>query len=338
MTLTLLSPAEIEAQFIIRPATLDDIARATDLFNLSSRHLTGRDEFDPDEIRHEWTQEGLVVENNLRIVLTPDDEMVGYVETWDLRPPYTALYAWLMLHPDYEDVGIGEYLMQWAEQRLRQSIAKAADGVEIAMRMGTLHENTAVHRAAASIGMTCIRHFFKMGIRFDGPPPAPVWPEGIHVRPMVLGQDDEAVFRTIDSAFEDHWGHVNTPFEEAYRSFRHWTVEREDFDPSLTFVAVDEAGQILGASLCESKRLDMPEFGWLATLGVRREGRGKGIGYGLLLHSFGEFYRRGFAGCGLGVDAENLTGALRLYTKAGMSPMGQWDTYGKILREGTPAE
>ncbi len=337
MTLTILSPAEIETQFVVRPATLDDVEIATALFNKSSVYLTGLEEFDIDDIRREWTQENLKVEDNMRLVFTPDGELVAYVETWDLRPPYTALYAWLILHPDYEYVGLGEYLMQWAEQRLRQTIVKAEDGVEVAMRMGTLHANTAVHRAAENIGMTCIRHFYKMGIKFDGPPPAPVWPEGIKIRTWVLGQDDEEIYRTFDSAFKDHWGHVDTPFEEAYRNWRHWVID-DELDPTLTFLAVDENDKILGVSYCETKRLDLPGYGWLGTLGVLREGRGKGIGLGLLLHTFGEFYRRGYAGCGLGVDAENLTGALRLYTKAGMLPVGQWDTYGKILREGVAVE
>ncbi|MBZ0317790.1 MAG: GNAT family N-acetyltransferase [Anaerolineae bacterium] len=338
MTLALLSPAEIEEQFIVRPATLDDVEIATALFNKSSVYLTGIEEFDIEDTRREWTQENLKVEDNMRLVFTPDGELVGYIETWDLRPPHTILYAWLILHPDYENAGIGEYLMQWAEQRLRQTIVKAPEGAEVWMRMGTLDVNTAVHRAAESIGMTCGRHFFKMGIEFDGPPPAPVWPEGIHVRTWVVGQDDEAIYRTVDTAFKDHWGHVDTPFEEGYRNWRHWVVERDDLEPDLTFLAVDENDKILGVSYCESKRLDMPDYGWLATLGVLREGRGKGIGLGLLLHTFGEFYRRGKKGCGLGVDAENLTGALRLYTKAGMAPVGQWDNFGKILREGYPAD
>lgn len=37
-----------------------------------------------------------------------------------------------------------------------------------------------------------------------------------------------------------------------------------------------------------------------------------------LLHSFGEFYKRGVMTVGLGVDAESLTGATRLYERAGM--------------------
>jgi len=54
----------------------------------------------------------------------------------------------------------------------------------------------------------------------------------------------------------------------------------------------------------------------------------------LLRHSFNEFYQRGNRKVGLGVDAENLTGALRLYEKAGMHIYRQYNSYEKELRAG----
>jgi len=67
---------------------------------------------------------------------------------------------------------------------------------------------------------------------------------------------------------------------------------------------------------------------------VRRPWRRKGLGLALLLHSFGEFYRRGRRRVGLGVDAQSLTGATRLYEKAGMRVARVYNTYEKELRPG----
>lgn len=61
----------------------------------------------------------------------------------------------------------------------------------------------------------------------------------------------------------------------------------------------------------------------------------RGIGRALLRHSFNEFYRRGKRKVGLGVDAQNLTGALRLYEGAGMHIDQAYDHYEKELRPGT---
>lgn len=60
----------------------------------------------------------------------------------------------------------------------------------------------------------------------------------------------------------------------------------------------------------------------------------RGIGLALLQHAFGEYYRRGYHSVSLGVDAENLTGALRLYEKSGMHVHRQFDLYEKELRPG----
>jgi ribosomal protein S18 acetylase RimI-like enzyme len=67
---------------------------------------------------------------------------------------------------------------------------------------------------------------------------------------------------------------------------------------------------------------------------VRRHWRKRGIGLALLLHAFGELYRRGQRKAGLGVDAENLTGALRLYESAGMHVHQASDLFEKEIRPG----
>ena len=79
-------------------------------------------------------------------------------------------------------------------------------------------------------------------------------------------------------------------------------------------------------------------IGWIGTIGVSRPWRNAGLGLALLQHSFGEFYKRGMKTIGLGVDAENPTGATRLYKKAGMVPASEFVTYEKELRAGIELE
>jgi ribosomal protein S18 acetylase RimI-like enzyme len=67
---------------------------------------------------------------------------------------------------------------------------------------------------------------------------------------------------------------------------------------------------------------------------VRRPWRGKGLGLALLRHSFVEFHRLGRKHAALHADAENITGALRLYTNAGMRIERQTDLFEKELRPG----
>lgn len=54
----------------------------------------------------------------------------------------------------------------------------------------------------------------------------------------------------------------------------------------------------------------------------------------MLRNAFAEYHRRGKYKVGLGVDSNSLTGAIRLYEKAGMRVFRQIDLYEKVLRPG----
>jgi len=95
-----------------------------------------------------------------------------------------------------------------------------------------------------------------------------------------------------------------------------------------------DGSEVAGISLCPPCSISDPAMGWVGTLGVRRPWRKRGLGLALLLHSFGEFYRRGFRKAGLGVDASSLTGAVRLYEKAGMHVAQIFDHYEREWRPG----
>jgi ribosomal protein S18 acetylase RimI-like enzyme len=143
------------------------------------------------------------------------------------------------------------------------------------------------------------------------------------------------VYRADNEAFRDHFGFVEAPFEEGFARFKHFMTDYEGFDPTLWFLAMDgRSAEIAGFSLCRPNSYEDPDLGFVNVLGVRRPWRKRGLGLALLHHSFGEFYRRGKRKAGLGVDAENLTGALRLYEKAGMHIHTAFDLYAKEIRPG----
>jgi ribosomal protein S18 acetylase RimI-like enzyme len=150
-----------------------------------------------------------------------------------------------------------------------------------------------------------------------------------------LDRDAETVYRADNEAFGDHFGHIEMPFEVGFAQFNHNLIDdKEKFDPGLWHVAMD-GDEIAGVSICSIERSDPDQpMGWVHTLGVRRAWRKRGLGRALLLHSFGEFYRRGYRKAGLGVDASNLTGALRLYENAGMTVFRQYDRYELEIRPG----
>jgi mycothiol synthase len=202
---------------------------------------------------------------------------------------------------------------------------EAAPGIRVTLHTGANSENIAAQLLLEKHGFKLVRTFWRMKIELEELPPAPTWPAGITVRTFTPGME-HAVFEADEEAFQDHWGHIPGRFEEWER----WTLKREGFDPSLWFLAMD-GDEVAGFSLCKDEK---EAGGWVHVLGVRRPWRRKGVGLALLHHAFGEFYRRGIGNVYLGVDSQNLTGATRLYERAGMHVVRRNFSYEKELRAG----
>jgi ribosomal protein S18 acetylase RimI-like enzyme len=172
-----------------------------------------------------------------------------------------------------------------------------------------------------------------MEIELDGHLPEPQLPDGITIRALRPGEGEREVYRAVRDAFQDHFGYVERPFEEAFAEWNHFVEHDPDYDPSLRFIAQD-GERIAGVSMCWPRIESDDDMGWVATLGVRREYRRTGIALALLHHSFRAFRERGKRRAGLGVDSESLTGATRLYEKAGMRVGREFALYDKTLHEG----
>jgi ribosomal protein S18 acetylase RimI-like enzyme len=175
--------------------------------------------------------------------------------------------------------------------------------------LGALAENAAGKTLLEDAGYRDVRHYVKMKIELDGRLPEPVWPDGVTVTPFDLGAA-RVLHAAINDAFAEEWNFHARTFDEWAKH----RLEAEDFDPSLWFV-VRDGDEIAAFILCTAMRFGAPH---VALLGVRKPWRRRGIGLALLRQAFREFHRRGERTVALGVDAENPTGATRLYEHAGM--------------------
>jgi mycothiol synthase len=318
-----------------RPATLDDVKATVAMMNADAMQLVGVEKFEVEDTRSEWQTPGFRLEQDTCLVLTKEGQVIGYYEVWDPDEPHVNVHCWGRVHPEHTGRGIGTYLLNWAEDRAGLSVAQAPEGARVIMIGFALSSHEAARELFLAGGFELVRHSLRMVIQMDEPPAEPEWPEGIHVSTLVTGQDERALVQAVRDSFQDHWGYVEHPFEEEYQRLLHQIRTDVNFDPSLWFLAMDE-DRVAGVSLCRKKTWDDPEMGWVSTLGVVRPWRRRGLGLALLRHSFGEFYRRGIRKAGLGVDAQSLTGATRLYLKAGMQPdpSRQFSLYEKELRSG----
>jgi mycothiol synthase len=324
--------------YVDRAPRMEDTEALVEMFNAASQKLLGIEQVTVEEQRIEFEVPGRSLEDDFRVVVAPDGKMAGYIEVFGLSEPYTPLYCWGRVHPEHQGRGVGSYLMEWAEGRARKALPLSAPELRVPFWAFCNTIDAHAQTLFTEQGFKLLRHNLRMVIELNGPPPEPEWPVRITVRTVVPGQDEFPAFVAGREAFEDHWGHVVRPLEEEFKSWQHRVVNNPDYEPGLWFLALD-GSQIAGSSM-NFKRVDNdPSFGWVASLSVRRPWRKQGLGLALLQQSIGEFYRRGYRKVGLGVDAENLTGAVRLYEKAGMhsDPQHQMTIFEKELRPGKEA-
>jgi len=223
--------------------------------------------------------------------------------------------CWASVLPDFQGRGISAALLARVEDRSREKGATT-------LKAGMFAENAVARALFERLGFVEARHYYQMRVDFDRPPEPPDWPAGIV--PSTFQPDDARAFHAaLGEVFAEEWGFHPLPFEEWKRK----RLEASDTDTSLWFVARD-GDQLAGVLRGDPKRYG---GGWIGALGVREAWRNRGVGLALLRQAFVEFHRRGESHVGLGVDAENPTGATRLYERAGMHVVTEDIVFQKAL-------
>ena len=322
----------LPSTFHLRPAMVEDIRGIADLIVALDIADTGETDFSFEDFKQVCHKPGFSLGEDACVVIDQRPgsptcgQIVGFEEVWN-RAGHALLQGDGYVHPQTRGLGIGSTLLQAMEARARQHFPLASPELQVSLRNGVYGVDEAAARIHEAAGFSVLRYFWRMEITLEGPPPEPEWPAGITLRLFVPGQDDRRVYDAVDEAFTDHWSHI----QQDFHYWRQRTVLMDNFDPSLWLLAV-QGDEIAGFALCSQR----PEKGWVNTLGVRRTWRRLGLGLSLLRTAFGEFWRRGYARVGLGVDASNPTGATRLYQRSGMHLAQEIKLFEKVLRPGAP--
>ncbi len=313
----------LPASFIARQPAMDDVHAVTNLINAAEIAEYGRGTMTEEIVRTSWEDPDMDLAQDALLISTDDGRVVACADMG--HRAHARVFGFATVHPDFCGRGLGSYLLAWLDAQSLRHVALAEPGVRVAMINWISSVSQPAKRLVEQDGYMLIRASWRMEINMTEPPAAPQWPGGIALRPFVVGQDERIVYDLDDEAFNDHWGHIPTSFEH----WKRWSVNLPGFDATLWFLAFD-GDTLAGIALCRYENED----GWVDTLAVRRPYRHLGLGMALLLHSFAMFYQRGTRMVGLGVDAQNLTGATRLYQRAGMHVARQADLYEKELRPG----
>jgi mycothiol synthase len=252
-----------------------------------------------DEMRQRLTRSGTDFALDTWLVEANGADVAGFAQVW---PEEEAVVCYVRVDPERTGRGIGTALLEHG----------AARALELAHEPSLHATSWPKDEAAAPLlegaGFRPIRYLSLMTIDLAQPPEPPSWPTDVAVRAL----DDGTDLRPIHAARE-------AVFPERRQSLDEWLHEYDGFDPTLCFVAED-AGGIAGFALCLPELAEDPAAGYVSELGVRSDRRGEGLGLALLRQTFVALQGRGKQRASLHVDVDNLSGALRLYTRAGMRP------------------
>lgn len=263
-------------------------------------------------------------------------EVVGYCRVWwevEGSGKWVGFQLGYVL-PEWRRKGIGSTLLSFNEQRLRQIASSLKASGELPLDAPCELDNFVNEKEADRInllerhGYQVVRYAYEM-VRPDleNIPDLPL-PQGIEVRPA-REEHYRQILEASNEAFRDHWGYIPDPWEMFEQM-----ISDPDFDPSLWRVAWDGdqvAGMVLSFINKDENERYGRKRGYTENICVRRAWRHKGLAKSLIAQSLVALKERGMTEAGLGVDAENISGALGLYQVMGYQVRKRSSFYRKSI-------
>jgi mycothiol synthase len=274
---------------------------------------------------------------DLRLV-EADSRPVGYVRVeWrDENRGDRVHGARLFVTPD-APAGTYATLLDWVRVR-HLEIAEAQGPVDRprTVSVSTLFEPADARSALESRGFVPVRYGFEM-LRpsLEEVPEIPL-PDGIEVRPVVRDQL-RRIWEADTEAFEGHWGAAADDLaEERWQEF----LADPLLDLPLWQVAWD-GDEIAGMvrpfiNAAENARFGVRR-GWCENISTRAPWRRRGVASALISRALLALRERGMTEAALSVDAENETGALRLYRGMGFREVSRETEWRRpLVGDGSP--
>ncbi|HEU4355571.1 MAG TPA: GNAT family N-acetyltransferase [Actinomycetota bacterium] len=298
----------LPAGYAVRPATQDDVDAIVAVANAYDVADFGRADTAREHVLDHFHGPGFEAEDDSWLVLDRrgDPAAFGLVETEIVR----VIGAFGRVHPEHWGRGIGAFLLGTMQTRAdRIARERAEDRV---VHNAVTSTDAAARRLLDDRGYELVRFFWHME-RSLRRADARIIPDGstFDVRMAEAEDDLHAARGALDEAFRGHWMAQPWTFEDWRRHLAEASVS------VLMASAGDEVAGVVSW-------MPTSAGGWVEEIGVREPYRGRGLGAFLLRHAFARLADAGVREVRLNVDAQNATGATRLYERVGMRVRREW--------------
>lgn len=317
----------------VRPPVIEDIPQITAMWNRHNIALTGEASHSEAMLQSIFSYPMLDMARDYRLVFDADGQLIASVGVWT-REPYVENSIRFRDDPNASTSAIRNYLFKWAHQRAEKQLDEAPDDALVVTSVWTISQDEALQTTLQSLGYEEKRQFIRMVIDVeDAELPAPDFPSGITMASYAERPDMYILHHAVDEAFRDHWGYVEEPLDKIITEWEHWLTTTPHVDYEALWLAMD-GDEIAGMSLCLPRLEEDHDMAYVDTLGVRPKWRRQGLGLAMLHYSFQKLQGYGAKRVALDVDADSLTGATRLYERAGMKVERVKHIWEYVLRDG----
>lgn len=241
-------------------------------------------------------------------------------------------YTMTAVHPDWQGKPLEKSMQEWALQRAREISSGHPAETNKFFEDWVAETETAKIAMLEGFGFKEVRFWFEMFRDLSKPIGSTQLPEGLEVR-AIKPEHYRPIWKAMDEAFRDHWGHVDGT-EEDFQRWLKKVGKLDGYRPELWMVAFDGdevAGMVLNGIFEEENEILGVKRGWTDPICVRRPWRKRGLATALINKSLMMFKDLGMTEGALGVDTINPSGALKLYQKCGFVSQQKTITYRKEM-------
>ncbi|AKG20704.1 GNAT family N-acetyltransferase [Calothrix sp. 336/3] len=267
------------------------------------------------ELQTEFSTPSIDTQRDLQLWENEDGELIGFGYLW-ITEPSDSIDGFLSfyIHPNHRQINLESAILAWGEQRMGEVKQKH----QIPTRFGLSARDSQRERIQMieNHGFKVTRYFFTMERNLTETIPQPQLPTGYSIRQMNRETDIPAWVEMFNQSFVDHWNHHDLTVENMIHF-----INEPSYKPDLNLIAIASDNTFVSTCECQifpedNKRTGRKE-GWIGVLGTIRSHRKMGLGTAMLLSGLHKLKSVGMNTARLGVDADNPSGALRLYESVG---------------------